>query len=154
MVVTGRDPDKVDRAANQLGESARGLAADADQSRAADEAVVLAVSVFGRLDALYHVAGGSGRSRGDGHLHEVSDEGVDYTLDVNLKSMIYSNRAALRQFLKQGQGGAILNMGSVLGFSPSPDFLLLTFTPRPNRRSSASRNRSPPTTPGMTSAPM
>lgn len=122
VVVTGRDPDKVDRAANQLGESARGLAADADQSRAADEAVVLAVSVFGRLDALYHVAGGSGRSRGDGHLHEVSDEGVDYTLDVNLKSMIYSNRAALRQFLKQGQGGAILNMGSVLGFSPSPDF--------------------------------
>ena len=41
-----------------------------------------------------------------------------------------SNRAAVQQFRKQGAdtsgdaagGGAILNMSSVLGFSPSPDF--------------------------------
>jgi NAD(P)-dependent dehydrogenase (short-subunit alcohol dehydrogenase family) len=33
-----------------------------------------------------------------------------------------SNRAAARQFLAQGTGGTVLNMGSVLGFSPSPQF--------------------------------
>ena len=27
----------------------------------------------------------------------------------------------VQQFLRQGSGGSILNMGSVLGFSPSPD---------------------------------
>ena len=31
-----------------------------------------------------------------------------------------SNRAAVRRFLEQDSGGSILNMGSVLGFSPSP----------------------------------
>ena len=31
-----------------------------------------------------------------------------------------SNQAAVRQFLAQKTGGAILNVGSVLGFSPSP----------------------------------
>jgi short-subunit dehydrogenase len=30
-----------------------------------------------------------------------------------------SNRAAVRQFLAQGTGGSILNMGSILGWSPS-----------------------------------
>jgi NAD(P)-dependent dehydrogenase (short-subunit alcohol dehydrogenase family) len=31
-----------------------------------------------------------------------------------------SNRAAVRQFLKQDSGGAVLNMTSVLAYSPSP----------------------------------
>ncbi len=31
-----------------------------------------------------------------------------------------SNRAAVRQFLAQATGGSILNISSVLGFSPSP----------------------------------
>jgi NAD(P)-dependent dehydrogenase (short-subunit alcohol dehydrogenase family) len=31
-----------------------------------------------------------------------------------------SNQAAVRAFLTQGTGGTILNMGSVLGYSPSP----------------------------------
>ncbi len=33
-----------------------------------------------------------------------------------------SNQAAVKQFLRQGSGGAILNMGSVLGYSPSPQY--------------------------------
>ena len=86
------------------------------------EAAEHAVAMFDRLDALYHVAGGSGRSQGDGPLHEMTDDGFDYTLDLNLKSVVLSNRAAVRQFLKQGTGGVILNMASVLGYSPSPKF--------------------------------
>ena len=122
VVVTGRSEEKVQAAVAELGEKSRGLAGDAACSKSVDAAVELAISEFGRLDGLYHVAGGSGRSRGDGRLHEVTDDGIDYTIDLNLKSLIYSNRAAIRQFLKQGDGGVILNMGSVLGYSPSPDF--------------------------------
>lgn len=59
---------------------------------------------------------------GDGPLHEITDAGVPATLALNLNSIIYSNRAAVRQFLAQGSGGSILNMGSVLGWSPSPKF--------------------------------
>ncbi|MFT4639819.1 MAG: NAD(P)-dependent dehydrogenase (short-subunit alcohol dehydrogenase family) [Verrucomicrobiales bacterium] len=121
-VVTGRSQAKVDLAVEQLGERSRGIAGDAASSSAAEDAVALAVASFGKLDALYHVAGGSGRRHGDGKLHEVTDQGIDYTIDLNLKSLIYTNRATVQQFLKQGSGGVILNMGSVLGYSPSPDF--------------------------------
>ena len=122
VVVTGRSQYKLTQAVDQLGDASRGLAGDAVSSASIDEAVALAVSAFHRLDCLYHVAGGSGRSEGDGQLHEVTDAGIEYTLDLNLKSLIYSNRAAVRQFMTQGDGGVILNMGSVLGYSPSPDF--------------------------------
>ena len=53
-------------------------------------------------------------------MHDISEEGIHYTIDINLKSGLYSNRAAVRQFLRQGDGGAVLNMTSVLAFSPSP----------------------------------
>jgi NAD(P)-dependent dehydrogenase (short-subunit alcohol dehydrogenase family) len=47
-------------------------------------------------------------------------EGWNKTLELNLTSLMLSNQAAVNQFIKQGSGGSILNMGSVLGFSPSP----------------------------------
>jgi NAD(P)-dependent dehydrogenase (short-subunit alcohol dehydrogenase family) len=122
VVVTSRSEDNVRAALDALGGNARGFAADAAQPDSAERAVALAVSEFGRLDALYHVAGGSGRSRGDGPLHEITDDGWRHTLDLNLTSIVWSNRAAVRQFLAQGGGGCVLNMGSVLGWSPSPDF--------------------------------
>lgn len=122
VVVTSRSEINVQEAVALLGNQARGLAADASDPGTAEHAITLAVESFGRLDALYHVAGGSGRSRGDGPLHEITDAGLRYTLDLNLTSVIASNRAAVQQFMKQGGGGCILNMGSVLGWSPSPEF--------------------------------
>jgi NAD(P)-dependent dehydrogenase (short-subunit alcohol dehydrogenase family) len=79
-----------------------------------------AVSNLDGLDVLYHVAGGSGRPHGDGSLHECTDDGWQATLDLNLKSTFLTNRAAVQHFLGQRQLGAILNMASVLAFSPSP----------------------------------
>lgn len=122
VVVSSRSEENVRSALAVLGGNARGIAADASDPAAGERTVELAASSFGRLDALYHVAGGSGRSKGDGPLHEVTDEGLRYTLDLNLSSVILSNRAAVRQFQRQGGGGCILNMGSVLGCSPSPEF--------------------------------
>ena len=52
----------------------------------------------------------------------MSDEGVRATLSLNLDSVIFSNRAALRVFREQGGGGVILNMASVLVWSPSPRY--------------------------------
>src|SRR5262249_1284425 len=82
----------------------------------------VALGAFEAFHGLYHVAGGSGRRAGDGPLHELSDAGWGYTLSLNLTSVFHSNRAAVRQFLRQDTGGSILNMGSVLAFSPSPRY--------------------------------
>jgi NAD(P)-dependent dehydrogenase (short-subunit alcohol dehydrogenase family) len=119
VVVVGRNPEKVAAAEKQLGSAAIGVVADATQSAAASAAIQTALLKFKGFHGLYHVAGGSGRRQGDGPLHEITDEGWAYTLNENLSGLFYSNRAAVRQFLKQGGGGTVLNMGSVLGFSPS-----------------------------------
>lgn len=122
VVVTGRDEQKVESAEKELGPNAIGFVADAGDPKSAPAAIQIALGNFKRFDGLYHVAGGSGRRQGDGPLHELTDEGWDYTLNENLSSLVYSNRAAVQQFLKQQSGGSILNMGSVLGYSPSPHF--------------------------------
>lgn len=87
-----------------------------------EKAIEVAIRRKGRLNGLYHVAGGSGRSSGDGPLHELTDEGLDSTLRWNLSSLVISNRAAVRAFLHQGTGGSIVNMSSVLAFSPAPTY--------------------------------
>jgi len=122
VVVVGRDSQKVDLAEKELGRNAIGFVADASDPKSAPAAITIALGNFHRFDGLYHVAGGSGRRQGDGPLHEMTDEGWEYTVNENLTSLVYSNRAAVQQFLKQRTGGSILNMGSVLGSSPSPHF--------------------------------
>ena len=122
VVAVGRNPDSARAAGDVLGPMSRVIVGDASEPATAAAAIERAVSETGRLDALYHVAGGSGRRAGDGPLHEITDEGWAATHRLNLDSLFYSNRAAVRQFLKQGGGGCVLNMGSVLGFSPSPRY--------------------------------
>src|SRR5688572_20841836 len=122
VVVVGKNVEKIEAAKANLGGAAVALPADATDPKAAIAAINLAVKNFGSFHGLYHVAGGSGRKQGDGPVHSISDEGWEYTLQQNLTSLFYSNRAAIQQFLTQKTGGAILNMSSVLGFSPSPHF--------------------------------
>ena len=122
IVVVGRNPESVEAAQRELGVSGKALVGDACDAATAKRAIEMALRAFGGFHGLYHVAGGSGRRQGDGPLHEITDEGWNYTLNENLMSLFYSNRAAAQQFLKQGSGGTVLNMGSVLGFSPSPKF--------------------------------
>ena len=73
---------------------------------------------FGGIDAVFNVAGISGRRFGDGPLHECSAEGWDITLDTNVRGMFLVCRSALRYWLDAGRHGTILNMASVLAFSP------------------------------------
>ena len=122
VVVVGRNRDNCERAEHEIGQRCVSMCGDATRSKTALEAIELAIETFGRFDGLYHVAGGSGRNVGDGPLDEISDEGWQDTIDLNLSSVLYSNRAAVRQFLQQGIGGSIVNVSSVLGFSPSPHF--------------------------------
>ena len=122
VVVVGRNRKNVEAAQKELGEATRSLAADAMDPRTAARAIRIAVQRFGGFHGLYHVAGGSGRQMGDGPLHEMTDKGWHETIELNLSSLVFSNRAAVRQFLAQGSGGSILNIGSVLGWSPSPCF--------------------------------
>ena len=122
VVVVGRNPDSVEAAEAALGDRSRALRGDATDPETAVKAIEACHGLHGGFDGLYHVAGGSGRGKGDGPLHELTDEGWDFTLQLNLTSLFYSNRAAVRDFLARGTGGSVLNMGSVLGSSPAPKY--------------------------------
>jgi NAD(P)-dependent dehydrogenase (short-subunit alcohol dehydrogenase family) len=122
VVVVGSGTESVTQARQALGNAARVLQADARQPDTAGSAIEACVKNYSGLDGLYHIAGSSGRKWGDGPLHEVSLEGWNKTFEVNLTSMMLSNQAAVRFFLKNKQPGSILNIGSILGSYPSPRF--------------------------------
>jgi NAD(P)-dependent dehydrogenase (short-subunit alcohol dehydrogenase family) len=120
VVIVGKDPETTTAAEVVLGNKAMAFTGEAGDPDTATRAIGEAIAAFGRFDGLYHVAGGSGRKFGDGLLHEMTDDGWERTMHWNLTTVMYSNRAAVRQFLAQGSGGSILNMSSVLGWAPSP----------------------------------
>ena len=122
LVVVGREDEHLAPARDRLGSGTVVLAIEATHPTTATQAIEMALGALGGFHGLYHVAGGSGRKFGDGPLHEITDEGWEATLRLNLSSVFYSNRAAVRQFLKQGSGGTVLNLASVLVWSPSPQF--------------------------------
>jgi NAD(P)-dependent dehydrogenase (short-subunit alcohol dehydrogenase family) len=122
VVVVGRNPESCHSALEVLGESALSISGDACNQDTSINAIDKCIAEFGGFDGLYHVAGGSGRKMGDGPLHELSLEGWNKTFELNLTSLMLSNQAAVRAFLKLGSGGSILNMSSVLAYSPSPNY--------------------------------
>jgi NAD(P)-dependent dehydrogenase (short-subunit alcohol dehydrogenase family) len=120
VVVVGRNHESATEAAAILKENGIALVGDACEENTAESAIDTCLNKFGGFDGLYHVAGGSGRKFGDGPLHELTLEGWNKTLELNLTSLMLSNRAAIQTFRQHKTAGAILNMGSVLGYSPSP----------------------------------
>jgi NAD(P)-dependent dehydrogenase (short-subunit alcohol dehydrogenase family) len=73
------------------------------------------VDLYGSIDILVNNAG----VNLPGVFHEVSNEIVDKTLNVNVKGPIYGSRAAIPQMLRQGSG-AIVNVSSVNGLVSEP----------------------------------
>ncbi len=124
VVVVGRNAQSVEKASSLLKENGVAIIGDAVQPDTAIHAINVCLKKFGSFNGLYHVAGGSGRKFGDGPLHELTLEGWNQTLSLNLTSLMLSNQAAIHTFLEQKTSGSILNMSSVLGFSPSPKFFV------------------------------
>ncbi len=127
VFVTSRTADHVDNLVESLKVRADGAVADVTQEAAVQSVVDACVAKFGRLDAVYNVAGISGRRFGDGPLSEMTLDGWNTVLENNVTSQMLVCRAAVRQMLGQdpdgnGQRGVILNMSSVLSRHPSPEF--------------------------------
>ena len=82
--------------------SAADLSDDAQAARAFDEAA----TALGRVDGLVAVAGGSGRSLGDGPIDQLTAPALHRNIDLNLAT----TTNALREFLRVG---AVADRGTV-----------------------------------------
>jgi NAD(P)-dependent dehydrogenase (short-subunit alcohol dehydrogenase family) len=99
----------------QAGGIASAVGADVSNPEQVDRFINRCVEQYGKIDVLVNNAG----VNIPGVLHEVSDEAIDRTLNVNVKGCIYGCRAAIPHMLRQG-GGSIVNMSSVNGLVSEP----------------------------------
>ena len=75
-----------------------------------------AVARFGKIDVMINNAGLGGTAS----VLEMTDEQWSRVLDVTLNGTFRCTRAALRQLVAQGHGGAVVNNASVLGWRAQP----------------------------------
>ena len=86
--------------------------ADVSKATEVETLIQKAVERFGRLDIAFNNAGIEGVWV---PIIKQSEEDWDRTIDVNLKGVWLCLKYEIRQMLKQGGGGSIVNMASITG---------------------------------------
>ncbi|GIX30608.1 MAG: short chain dehydrogenase [Porticoccaceae bacterium] len=110
------DLDAAEQTAQEVarrGGEAIAVACDVADAAAVESLVARTVEAFGRLDVMYNNAGITTRA-GQPFL-EASDDDLYRLTAVNVAGVIHGCQSAIRQFRRQGGGGAIVITGSVAG---------------------------------------
>lgn len=98
--------------AEMLGESFYNVIADLSSVEVIPQIIEETLAKFGRIDILVNNAGIIKRQ----DSIEFTEEDWDTVLNVNLKTVFFLTQAVARQFLKQGNGGKIINIASMLSY--------------------------------------
>jgi NAD(P)-dependent dehydrogenase (short-subunit alcohol dehydrogenase family) len=119
VTVAGRRIEKLRDVVGELersGGRGLGVACDVTKAQDAQRAVAQTVERFGHLNILVNNAGMLNVSTIEG----IPEDEWDRVMAINLKGPFLMSRAALPEFRKAG-GGAIVNIGSVLGLVAMKD---------------------------------
>ena len=119
VFIVGIKPDECSTLAADLPDAGYHVA-DVRDEAAIQKTVAACLERFGRIDALFNVAGISARSLGDGPLHVCTTEAWDTVMNVNARGTFLMCREVLRIWTRDPQAGAILNMGSSVVRHPEP----------------------------------
>lgn len=112
VVINGRDSEKLSSIAGDLGAEARVAAVPGDigNGETGRALVRAAVERFGRVDVLVNNAG----TFEPKPFVDVTEEELDGYLNGNLRGTYLTTQAVVKQMKRQGDGGAIINIGTVL----------------------------------------
>jgi glucose 1-dehydrogenase len=109
VLATDVNEERGRAAALKLGASVAFVRCDVSRKADVQAAVAAAVEKFGRLDILVANAGIVHAAE----FLDLEEADFDRVIAVNLKGIFLAGQAAARQMVKQGTGGAIVNMSSV-----------------------------------------
>ena len=99
------------------GGKASAVKTDVSKSKDVEQMVAHTIQVFGRLDYAVNNAGIEGQLGG---ITDLSEADWDSVMDINVKGIFLSMKYEARAMIKQGSGGAIVNIGSVNSFLGFP----------------------------------
>lgn len=115
--VNRKIPQETAEKVNALGRRFMAIQADLSKQDALDDIVNQTVTEMGRVDILVNNAGTIRRE----DALNFSEKDWDEVMNLNLKSVFFLSQAAARQFIRQGQGGKIINIASMLSFQGGID---------------------------------
>ncbi len=114
VVVTGRTVELgqkvVKKIEDELGGEALFVQCDVSKSAEVQNLIEKTVERFGRLDIMLANAGTNAKS----DFLDIREEDWDWVMDVDLKGTFLCGQYAARQMVKEGHGGVIINVSSVM----------------------------------------
>jgi len=105
-------PDKTAEQVTALGRRFLDLRADLSSFKGIPQLIETAVGEFGHIDVLVNNAGIIRRE----DAIDFSEKNWDDVMNVNSKTLFFMSQAVARQFIKQGNGGKIINIASMLSY--------------------------------------
>jgi len=112
VAVVGRDKERSESVAAEIGHGARGFAADVGDVASVTQLIADVESAFGSLDILVNNAG----LTRDNLLMRLKDDDWDSVVDANLRGAFAAIRAASRGMMKR-RWGRVINIASVVGLT-------------------------------------
>jgi 3-oxoacyl-[acyl-carrier protein] reductase len=112
VAVVGRDLERAQAVAANLGERAAGVACDVAHADQVDAAVSSIEKELGPIDILVNNAG----LTRDNILLRLSEDDWDTVLDANLKGAFHTIRSTLKGMMKR-RSGRIINISSIVGLT-------------------------------------
>lgn len=110
--VSRRVPQETAEKVAALGRRLYAIQADLSQAESIADIVPAAVAAAGRIDIQVNNAGTIRRE----DALTFSEKDWDEVMNLNIKSVFFLSQAVARQFMKQGDGGKIINIASMLSF--------------------------------------
>ncbi|PHI31208.1 2-dehydro-3-deoxy-D-gluconate 5-dehydrogenase KduD [Budvicia aquatica] len=106
------EPTETAAIITQLGRRFLSLKADLSQQEILPSLLEQAVAEFGHIDILVNNAGIIRRQ----DALEFSEKDWDDVMNLNIKTVFFMSQVVARQFIKQGTGGKIVNIASMLSY--------------------------------------
>lgn len=121
VVVAGRTMKTLQAtvdAVKAAGGEATAVICDVSKAESANNLIAETVRIYGRLDCMVNNAGINGGPEFRKPVHQYDDGLWDRIVSIDLNGVYYCSKAAAKQMIAQGEGGSIINIGSIVGVTP------------------------------------